>query len=204
MRSAPEERPERREAPPRRAPRARPPASGQLGLELPVGSAPDLPALGEWEELVAEYATTGVRIGKHPLALLRERLAAAGATAAGALAAVEHGRDVRVAGLVIARQRPATANGITFLLLEDETGTLNVVVPRALYERARTVVRTEPLVIVRGRLERHAAGGGQVNLLARTIEPLDPADAFRAVAGSADAFRAVAPPALSFAQGRRR
>jgi error-prone DNA polymerase len=166
----------------------------QLALELPVGSAPELPALGEWEEMVAEYATTGLRTGSHPLALLRNGLAARGALATGELGGVEHGAEVLLAGLVIARQRPATANGITFLLLEDEAGTLNVIVPTALYERSRTIVRTEPLVIVGGRLERHAAGGGQINLLARSIDALDPAHA----------FRAVAPPALSFTQGRRR
>ena len=120
---------------------------------------------------------------------------------------------------MIARQRPSTANGITFLLLEDEHGTLNVIVPTGLYERRRQVVRTEPLMLVQGRLERHARGGGAINLLAAAIEPLrvstEPLASVTSLHGpehtgsegeeaSTDGFIAVAPPAMNFAQGRRR
>jgi error-prone DNA polymerase len=86
---------------------------------------------------------------------------------------VPHGADVRVAGLVVARQRPGTANGVVFLLLEDETGTVNVIVPPKVYERDRLTVRTEPLVVVDGTLERFASAGGAINLLVRGLAPLD-------------------------------
>jgi error-prone DNA polymerase len=61
---------------------------------------------------------------------------------------------VRIAGLVVARQRPATANGVTFLLLEDEHGTINLIVSPPVFERCRAAVRTEPIVMAEGRLER--------------------------------------------------
>jgi error-prone DNA polymerase len=117
---------------------------------------------------------------------------------------------------VIARQRPGTANGITFLLLEDEHGTLNVIVPARLYEANRATVRTQPLIIVEGRLERHATGGGAINLLASSIttlpQPSDGAIASvrnlrkpaEAPAALAEDFALVAPPAMNFGQGRRR
>src|SRR5207247_11203477 len=79
---------------------------------------------------------------------------------------------VRVAGLVVARQRPGTASGIVFMLLEDETGTINLVVPPAVYERHRLTVRTEPLVLASGRLERHPAAGGAINVLVDTPAPI--------------------------------
>src|SRR5207247_5104957 len=79
---------------------------------------------------------------------------------------------VRVAGLVVARQRPGTAKGIVFMLLEDEHGTINLIVPPAVYERHRLTVRTEPLVLAAGRLERHPAAGGAINVLVDTLAPI--------------------------------
>jgi error-prone DNA polymerase len=106
------------------------------------------------------------------------------------------------------------------MLIEDEHGTINLIVPPALYERSRLAVRTEPLVLVAGRLERHPAAGGGINVLVERIDPLDVADrplaaieelspregqALGARDGAAvDDFRAVAPAVTSFAQGRRR
>ena len=83
---------------------------------------------------------------------------------------------MRVGGIVVARQRPGTAKGVVFLLLEDETGTVNVIVPPQVYERDRLTVRTEPLVVVEGVLERFASAGGAINLLVRRIAPLDAPD----------------------------
>ncbi|HVI37349.1 MAG TPA: OB-fold nucleic acid binding domain-containing protein, partial [Gaiellales bacterium] len=83
------------------------------------------------------------------------------------------GTRVRTAGLVIARQRPATANGITFMLLEDETGTINLIVPVAVHERFRLAVRAEPLVLAAGRLERRE---GTTNVLVDQIERLERPD----------------------------
>jgi error-prone DNA polymerase len=105
------------------------------------------------------------------------------------------------------------------MLLEDEEGTVNLVVPPPVYERFRLAVRTEPLVIAEGRLERHPQAGGTVNLLVERLEALDqgsdrtgaPPVLDEARERLKDAgeepladFRAVAPPVLSFAQGRRR
>ncbi|MHB8492790.1 MAG: DNA polymerase III subunit alpha, partial [Solirubrobacteraceae bacterium] len=136
------------------------------------------------------------------------------------------GADVLVGGLVIARQRPATAKGVTFLLLEDECGTVNVIVPPRLYERRRLAIRAEPLLLVGGRLERHPEADGAVNLLARelcelrestseaaalaTLQVQGPAQSERPDAAEGlratgtEGFAAVAPPVTSFARGRRR
>jgi error-prone DNA polymerase len=83
---------------------------------------------------------------------------------------------VRVGGIVVARQRPGTAKGVVFLLLEDETGTVNVIIPPKVYTRDRLTVRTEPLVVVEGVLERFASAGGAINLLVKRIAPLDAPD----------------------------
>ncbi len=145
----------------------------QLALELDLPDAPALPPVGEWEAMLADYATTGVSIERHPLGLMRRSLRGEGVLCSAELEGVMHGEAVRVAGLVIARQRPSTAKGITFMLLEDEAGTINVIVSARLYERRRTVVRTEPLLLVGGRLERHESGGGTVNVVASDLEALD-------------------------------
>ena len=142
-----------------------------LGLELP--SAPELPALGDWEAMIADYATTGVTIDRHPLRLVRAGLKARGVVSSVDLDDLSHDAHVRVAGLVVARQRPGTAKGVVFLLLEDETGTVNVIVPPRVYEHDRLVVRTEPLVVIDGTLERFASAGGAINVLVRSVVPLD-------------------------------
>jgi error-prone DNA polymerase len=80
---------------------------------------------------------------------------------------------VRVAGVVVARQRPGTAGGVVFMLLEDEHDTVNLVIPPPVYARHRLVVRTEPLVLAEGRLERFAAGGGTVNVVVRSLRALE-------------------------------
>ena len=80
---------------------------------------------------------------------------------------------MRVAGLVIARQRPATAKGVTFMLLEDERGTINLIVPPPIHDRYRLAVRAEPLVLATGRLERR---DGTTNVLVDRIERLERPD----------------------------
>ena len=86
---------------------------------------------------------------------------------------------MRVGGLVVARQRPATANGIVFMLLEDEFGTINLIVPPPVYERDRLVVRGEPLVFAEGRLEKHPKGAGAINVVVDSLRPLDASPARR-------------------------
>ena len=204
----------------------------QLALALDLPAAPKLEALSAWDEMVADYATTGLTASTHPIALLRARLRAAGATDIGALGRLGHGERVRIGGLVIARQRPGTAKGITFLLLEDEHGTVNVIVSPQIYERDRLTVRTEPLVVVEGRLERHASAGGAINVVAHGLTRLEVGDRVAAqvkdfsvldalelarqaalreseegqdlAATGTDDFRAVAPPVMNFGAGRRR
>ena len=98
-----------------------------------------------------------------------------------ALAAMEHGRRLAVAGMVVARQRPATANGVVFMLIEDEHGQMNLIVPPPAYDRFRAVVRGEPLVVARGRFERYERNRNVVVEELVTLAPLA-----RRVAGVTD------------------
>jgi error-prone DNA polymerase len=90
-----------------------------LGLELPA--APELAPLDDWDAMIADYATTGLTVDRHPLRLLREGLSTRGIASSADLGDLPHGAHVRVGGIVVARQRPGTAKGVVFLLLEDET-----------------------------------------------------------------------------------
>jgi error-prone DNA polymerase len=126
----------------------------QLALPLgPTSEIPELPEQTSWERMLADYRTTSMSIGVHPLELLRPHLPAEVATSAD-FEHLEHKSRIAVAGLVVARQRPATANGVVFMLLEDEHGQMNLVVPTQVYERFRPLVRGEPLLLARGRFER--------------------------------------------------
>ena len=109
------------------------------------------------------------------MALLRDRLPADSVTSRD-LETLEHGTRVRIGGLVVARQRPGTANGIVFVLLEDEYGTINLIVPAKVYERNRLTVRTEPLMLVEGKLERFAAAGGAINVLVDKVGSISAPD----------------------------
>jgi error-prone DNA polymerase len=187
-------------------PGRRVPQGTQLALGLDLPGAPGLQRLGAWGELLADYDTTGLTARSHPLKQLRPTLPHAVA-ASRDLPRIAHGARVQVAGMVVARQRPGTASGVVFMLLEDEHGTVNLVVPAKLYERSRLTIRTEPLVLAAGRLERHPAAGGGINVLVERIEPLVAPDRVLAEVkelGPVDDFRAVAPAVMSFAQGRRR
>jgi error-prone DNA polymerase len=107
----------------------------------------------EAERLVADYAGTGLTVGRHPMALRREALAMQGILRASDLRDVRHGRRVRVAGMVITRQRPGTAKGFVFLTLEDETGVANIIVRPDLFARDRLTIVEEPFLIVDGILQ---------------------------------------------------
>jgi error-prone DNA polymerase len=183
----------------------------QLALPLDLPAAPRLRELNDWESLLADYGTTGVTLGAHPLELLRPTLPAEAVTSAD-LHHLPHGRPVTVGGLVIARQRPSTAKGVVFLLIEDEHGTVNVIVPPPVYERYRHAARAEPLVLCEGILEKPPEGGGQINLLVDRVTGLHRPDQDDADVRelreepevAADDFSAVAPAVQSFASGRRR
>jgi error-prone DNA polymerase len=128
----------------------------QLSLPLEPQEGPELRALTAWERMLADYGSTGVTLKEHPLELMRPALSPKLRTST-QLKQAGHGARVEVAGLVVARQRPATANGITFMLLEDELGTINLIVPPPVHDRCRLAIRAEPLIWARGRVE-HSEG----------------------------------------------
>ncbi|NMM79177.1 OB-fold nucleic acid binding domain-containing protein, partial [Acidovorax sp. SRB_24] len=126
----------------------RPPA---LLQDAPVNEAPlALPAAPEGEEIVFDYAATGLTLRRHPLALLRARLARSRLLTAQQLASVPDGRRVRACGIVTVRQRPGTAKGTLFITLEDETGPVNTIVWPALVERWRDALLRSQLLAVEG------------------------------------------------------
>ena len=125
----------------------------QLALPLePTVATPELPEPTVWERMLADYRTTSLSVGVHPLELLRPHLPR-GTLSSEQLRGLHHGDNVQLAGLVVARQRPATANGVVFMLVEDELAQVNLIVLPQVYERFRAVVRSEPLLLVRGRYE---------------------------------------------------
>ncbi|HVM58604.1 MAG TPA: error-prone DNA polymerase, partial [Gaiellaceae bacterium] len=125
----------------------------QLALPLgPTVETPELPEPTVWERMLADYRRTSLSIGVHPLELLRPHLPP-GTLSSAELLDRPNGSRVAVAGMVVARQRPATANGVVFMLLEDEHAQVNLILPPQVYERFRAVVRGEPLLLARGRYE---------------------------------------------------
>ena len=112
-----------------------------------------LKPMNEAERIVADYAGTGLTVGRHPMALRRDELATRGVMRACDLRSVRHGRRVRVAGMVITRQRPGTAKGFVFLTLEDETGVANIIVRPDLFARDRLIITEEPFLIIDGVLQ---------------------------------------------------
>ncbi len=133
----------------------------QMALPLEAPGAPELAPLGEWGEAIADYRMTGMTLGEHPLGLMRRELGDE-LRRSSDLGRIEDGTVVEVAGMVVARQRPETAKGIVFMLLEDERGTVNLIVPPPVYERHRAAVRASPLLRAKGRLERRE---GTINVL---------------------------------------
>jgi error-prone DNA polymerase len=124
------------------------------------------------ELTIADVWATGVSPDSHPLEHLRQRLDAVGAVRIAALKEIREGARVQVGGLVTHRQRPATAGGVTFLNLEDETGMLNVVCSPGLWMRYRTVAMSAAGLLVRGRLERAEGAPAVQNLLADRLDRL--------------------------------
>jgi error-prone DNA polymerase len=151
------------------------PGGTQLALPLDLPAPPKLRTLSDWETMLADYSSTGLTTRAHPIALLRERLPRDAVTSRD-LERLTHGDRVKVGGMVVARQRPGTANGIVFILLEDEFGTINLIVPTQVYERQRLIVRTEPLMLAEGKLERFAAAGGGINILVDRVSSISAPD----------------------------
>jgi len=148
-----------------------PPKAGRNQLELALDHPHEhlrFGGLAAHERLLAEYATLGFSAGVHPLSLVREALPP-GLTPSNRLSELEGGAWCQVAGLVVARQRPETAKGFVFVLLEDEAGMSNVIVRPDVYDRYRATVRGEPFLWVRGKL---AKDDGTVNVIAEEVEGL--------------------------------
>jgi error-prone DNA polymerase len=175
-------------------------AGSQLAFDLQLGSAPPgLPEPGAWELLVADYATTGVSVREHPIAQLRPVLGEVASSTL--LATLPHGAGVTLPGLAVARQRPSSAKGIVFLLLEDEHGLFNLVLMPEVYERQRLLARSEPLLLVHGTVERRQ---GQVAVRVDTLAPLDvPSRRTLASGAELQQLRSVVPAPQHAARGRR-
>ena len=152
------------------------PGGVQLSLPLEPPQPPALRELTPWERLVADYGSFRISIDQHPLALMRDDLPQ-GTVSSQALERLADGSEVTIAGLVVARQRPATAHGVTFMLLEDELGTINLVVAPHVYARHRLIVRTEPFVLAQGRLECRS---GVINVVVKSLRALERPDLPRA------------------------
>ncbi len=145
------------------------PPNVQMTLPLPVeqDSTP-LADMSIWELMTADYSLLSLSPGHHPMALIRPSIGEA-MPSLRHLQAMPDGARVRVPGMVVCRQQPGTAKGFVFLLLEDEFGMLNVIVPPWLHERQRALVRGAAFVIIEGELQRKE---GTVNVLAERFAPL--------------------------------
>ncbi len=141
----------------------------QQPLPLPVdGAMVALQPMPARAQLIADHYMLGYSPSAHPLGLLRRRLGEGWHTSRH-VERMAQGAAVRLAGMVVCRQRPGTAKGVLFLLLEDEFGLMNVIVQPGLYERQRAVLRRDPFLAVRGTLQRR---GPTVNVIAQAVAPL--------------------------------
>ena len=134
----------------------RPLCSGLEGLvphDEKRGLTPFLPPMPAYEEVVADYRSAGLSLRAHPISFYREQLDRLAITPAKGLLALANGEPVRVAGLVLLRQRPGTAKGITFVTLEDETGTINLVVHQQTWDRFYRIARRAPAWIAHGHVQ---------------------------------------------------
>jgi error-prone DNA polymerase len=142
-------------------------AQTELALDDPYAGMA-FPDLGEHDQMIAEYRMLRFSANLHPLALLQHALPE-GTVGSDRLPHLEQGSTVRVAGLVTTRQRPGTAKGYVFVLMEDEHGPINVIVKPDIYKRDQSSVRMEPFLTVRGRLQKD---GDTLNVIAFEVEAL--------------------------------
>jgi len=145
------------------------PRDGQLSLPLPIEQdMVELQDMSPWERMAAEYVNLGLSPEHHPLAFIRRTLHE-GVVSSRHLDSLPDESTVEIAGLVVCRQHPMTAKGFVFLLLEDEFGLANVIVKPQLYEGSRSLIRGEPLLLVRGQLQRRE---GITNVVAKSFRAL--------------------------------
>jgi error-prone DNA polymerase len=138
---------------------------------LPLDSkSPILPSQNNWDKMVEEYRTMGFSAQHHPFAFLRASLRSQKVLASNELIEMPAGRWVRVAGMLVCRQRPPTAKGFVFLTLEDEFGLMNIVVAPQVYERCKVTLLESPLIVVSGVKEE---ARGVINVKCRTVLPIE-------------------------------
>jgi error-prone DNA polymerase len=128
-----------------------------------------LPEMSQFSQVIADYAATGLSLKGHPLQIFRPRFTELNIVTADSLRNQEPDRRVRVAGIVLNRQHPGTARGITFITLEDETGTANLIVHPDVWNRFRTVARTATALVVRGLLQSES---GVMHIIADQLQDL--------------------------------
>jgi error-prone DNA polymerase len=133
------------------------------GSEPPAALPPESPL----EEVFADYGATGLSLRQHPIAFLRPQLDKLAVVPADRLESLTQGCKLKVAGLVLMRQRPGTANGVTFVTLEDETGTVNLIVHLQVWERHRRIARTAIALLAHGHLQRE---GEVIHVLVTRLE----------------------------------
>jgi len=131
-----------------------------------IETVPDIPAPTEGQDLIADYGSLGLTLGRHPLALLRDQLAAMRLKSAKQIARLSHGSHVRTAGIVTCRQRPGTASGVIFVTLEDETGNINVIVWNNVLKKERRELLGSRLLGVGGQIQRE---GEVIHLVAARL-----------------------------------
>ena len=127
-----------------------------------------LAPMSDWDQMRADYMILGMSPNTHPMTFVRPRLHE-GIVSTNMVSSLDDGASIEIAGLVVCRQRPQTAKGFVFMVLEDEFGLVNVIVKPDLYETHRALVRAEPFVIIRGELQRR---DGITNLIAHSFVPL--------------------------------
>jgi len=143
-------------------------SAGELFVNRP---SDDLPALTQAAEVAADYRQSGLSLKSHPMAFIRSTLERRGVTPCGAVlesSVLSDGTRMAVAGLVTMRQRPSTAKGIVFLTLEDESGSVNVIVRPAVWERHRVIGRMAHALVVHGALQRR---GEVIHIIASELQP---------------------------------
>jgi error-prone DNA polymerase len=146
---------------------------GEFSLDLP-GDQPDLPDMSAQEKTSLDYHILGLSPSKHVMEFFRHKLKGTRTTRACDLKRLRNGDEVRIAGAVVCRQRPATSGGFIFITLEDETGLANIIVSPRIVEKYRSIVRAEPLVVIEGILQNQS---GVINILAQHFVSLSSSNA---------------------------
>jgi error-prone DNA polymerase len=137
--------------------------------EAPAPGVSPLQKMTAEERLRADFHGTGMTVGPHPMSYYRKHLERLGASCAGDLARLPNGRRVRIAGAVIARQRPGTAKGFVFLSLEDETGISNAIITPQTYEKYQLIVVHQQFLLVEGELQNQE---NVISVKAEIVQPL--------------------------------